>query len=571
MKTRIPEDKPFTGKDGLVVSLNRVGEIRFFGPKMQKLTGYARGEVVGRSWADLFVPPEYRSEFKNDFEAIMRGKEAPFVAEYPILLKRGRSGPIYWASSLLWDVRRQPKSLLSVGHPAGGALAVKYEEGWARRVLNSLADGIFTVDRDLKITFFSDTASRITGWRPEEVVNRVCCEVLCCNACGDCPLKRWGESVDQSLHCHTEIRARADRSLPAIIRFSPWIVGDGSFGGGVASFGLHPLPAGDCIQGAERRDFHGMISRNGTMQELFSILPKIADSKGPVHITGETGTGKELFASAIHQLSSRRNGPLVRVNCGAIPENLLESELFGYKQGAFTDARKDKPGRFKLAEGGTLFLDEIGTLPASVQSKLLRVLESEEYDPLGATETERVDVRIISATNRDLLALIKAGQFREDLYYRLSLFTLKVPPLRERKTDIPILIEHFLEHLTAEHERRISGFSPEAMNVLLTYDYPGNVRELRNFVEYAYTLCPGPFVEPDSLPAGLVSGTAKRAKGGAAGREGDGTARELIGRTLKKHNGRVKEASAHLHISRVTLWRKRKRLGLLSVPENGDE
>jgi transcriptional regulator with PAS, ATPase and Fis domain len=288
-------------------------------------------------------------------------------------------------------------------------------------------------------------------------------------------------------------------------------------------------------------------------------LPGIAASDATVLIQGESGTGKELFANALHELSNRKDEPFVKVNCGAFPETLLESELFGYKRGAFTDAKKDKPGRFELAEGGAIFMDEIGEISKSIQVKLLRVLEKKEYEPLGSIKTEKANVRIISATNRNLWAMVQAGAFREDLYYRLNVITVNIPPLRERKEDIPLLIEHFMDLFDQTIEGKINGITSSAMKILLNHDYPGNVRELENIIEHAYILCRESYITPKNLPDYLTDRFASRSVKGKKMEVVSSFEKELIEDTLKQHGGSITRAAEELGIHRSTLWRKMKK------------
>jgi transcriptional regulator with PAS, ATPase and Fis domain len=312
----------------------------------------------------------------------------------------------------------------------------------------------------------------------------------------------------------------------------------------------------------EKYSFQDIISRSKTLLEIFRILPDIAESDATVLITGESGTGKELFATATHNLSPRRERPFVKVNCSALPETLLESELFGYKRGAFTDAKQDKPGRFKLAEGGSIFLDEIGDISQGTQVKLLRVLETKEYEPLGGTKTEKANVRIISATNRDLWSHVQSGEFREDLYYRLNVVTIDIPPLRDRREDIPLLVDHFLEHFNRIKGKKVTGLTHPALEILLNHDYPGNVRELQNIIEHAFILCKTTHIGLEHLPTYLTR--KPHLKSGERGRhalaEFEG---ELILETLRKHGGKIKEAAEELGIHRATLWRKMKKLNIL--------
>jgi len=311
----------------------------------------------------------------------------------------------------------------------------------------------------------------------------------------------------------------------------------------------------------EKHSFEDIVSKNSRMLELFNILPDVAESESTVLIEGESGTGKELFAKAIHNLSPRRNGPMITVNCGALPENLLEAELFGYKAGAFTDARKDKPGRFEIAAGGTIFLDEIGELSPAMQVKLLRVLQERTFEPLGGTESVKADVRVIAATNQNLDELVKKGRFRQDLFYRINVVRLKLPPLRERKEDIPLLVDHFIEKFNRLKGKGIRTVSPDVMVALMNHNFPGNVRELENIIEHAFVLCQGDTIRINHLPDYL------RPKQGAE--KMISTARNLeevearyIEEVLRRNNYNRSAAARELGIHKTTLWRKVKKLGI---------
>jgi transcriptional regulator with PAS, ATPase and Fis domain len=296
------------------------------------------------------------------------------------------------------------------------------------------------------------------------------------------------------------------------------------------------------------------------MQRIFAMLPAVAESDSTVVIEGESGTGKDLVARALHALSPRRDKPLVTVNCGALPDTLLESELFGYKAGAFTDARKDKPGRFALAEGGTLFLDEIGDVSPALQVRLLRVLEQKIYEPLGGTESVRADVRIVAASNKNLAELVKTGTFRQDLYYRINVVRIALPPLRARREDIPLLVEHFIARFNRLREREIAGVASETLGILLAHDYPGNIRELENIIEYAFILCTGGLISPEHLPEPL------RPAPQAVVPTGVTTLRELEARfiheTMRRHAWNRGAAANELGIHKTTLWRKIRQLGI---------
>jgi len=283
-------------------------------------------------------------------------------------------------------------------------------------------------------------------------------------------------------------------------------------------------------------------------------------------ISGESGTGKELVARAIHDLSPRSDKPFVAINCSALPDTLLESELFGYKAGAFTDARQDRPGRFAAAEGGTIFLDEIGDVSPAMQAKMLRVLQERVYEPLGSVEPVRADVRVIAATNRDLDQRVQEEAFRQDLYYRINVMRLTLPTLRERRGDLPLLVEHFVSKFNAMQGKNITGVSQRAMLTLMQHDYPGNVRELENTIEYAFVLCPGGLIEVYHLPPEFHGGSSCEASEGV----GHVTLQEMemmhITETLRRHAGNRDAAAKALGIHRATLFRKIKALGI-RVPD----
>jgi nitrogen regulation protein NR(I) len=333
-----------------------------------------------------------------------------------------------------------------------------------------------------------------------------------------------------------------------------------------------------------------LVGQSPAMRAIYEMVARVADSPSTVLITGESGTGKELIAHALHRGSSRRDKPLIKVNCAAIPKDLVESELFGYERGAFTGAVGSKPGRFELADGGTLFLDEIGEIPVEIQVKLLRALQESEFERVGGIKTLRVDVRLIAATNRDLKQLIAEGRFREDLYYRLAVVPIALPPLRERKEDIPLLVDHFIEKYDRRLGKRVVGIEPEALQILMSYTWPGNIRELENLMERSVLFADGPLIEASSLPDSLrerggappipIAAVgplgAIAAPSGASMKEIVRQAqaeleKELIGRALAETGGNVTRAAKRLQISRKSLQVKMKELGLRGTDDERDE
>jgi len=314
-----------------------------------------------------------------------------------------------------------------------------------------------------------------------------------------------------------------------------------------------------------------LVGQSPAIMQIFAVVEKVANTPSTVLITGESGTGKELIARALHENSSRHGGPFIKINCAAIPKTLMESELFGYEKGAFTGAVGAKPGRFELAHGGTLFLDEIGEIPVEMQVKLLRVLQESEFERVGGIRTIKVDVRLVTATNRDLLQDIADGSFREDLYYRLNVVPIHIPPLRERREDIPLLVDHFLAKFNDRLKKQIGSVSADAVSRLVSYHWPGNIRELENMMERTMLFCERPEIQASDLPpeiAGLPAAALAAAAAGAGSlkeavrAETERVERELIQKALDETGGNVTQAARKLKISRKSLQTKMKELGL---------
>jgi PAS domain S-box-containing protein len=442
------------------------------------------------------------------------------------------------------------------------------EPGIGRTILDSVADGVFTVDHEWRIAYFNRAAERITGVPREQAAGRRCCDVFHSSICeSSCALRYTLETGEPVVNRAAFIIDAKGRKVP--IRISTAVLRDeaGRLVGGVETFR-------DLSQVEElRRELEArfslgdIIGRSRPMRDLFGILPAIAASDSTVVIHGASGTGKELFARAIHELSPRRKKRFVAINCGALPDTLLESELFGHKAGAFTDARTDKVGRFAHAEGGTLFLDEIGDISPAMQMRLLRVLQEHQYEPLGAVEPVTADVRIVAATHRNLAKLLEQGSFREDLFYRINVIRLELPPLVERREDIPLLVEHFIDRFNRVQEKDVFGVSDEVMALLMNHGFPGNARELENIIEHAFVLCRGSVIELQHLPPELV---AVRSPGVA----GVGPAMSLraletlhITDALRRNRGNRQAAARELGIHPSTLFRKIKALAI-EVPES---
>jgi len=429
-------------------------------------------------------------------------------------------------------------------------------------ILDSIADGVFTVDDEWRITSFNRAAEEITGILKEEAVGQRCYDVFHASICEtNCALREtFGTNrpvVNRAVYI---INADGDK-IPISISTAVLKDKSGSIIGGVETF--RDLSAIEELRREleKKYSFYDIISKNSEMLKIFDILPSIAQSDSTVLIEGETGTGKELIARALHNLSHRKDKPIVTVNCGALPDTLLESELFGYKAGAFTDARKDKPGRFAMAESGTIFLDEIADVSPALQVRMLRVIQEHTYEPLGATESVKTDVRIIVASNRNLEKLVKSGEFREDLYYRINVIIIKLPPLRERKEDIPLLIDHFIRRFNNLKKKLITDISPDALTVLVSHDYPGNIRELENIIEHAFVLCRGTIIDIENLPENIRPKEIKPLAKSASMNDLEAT---FITEALKRNNFNRKKTAAELGMHKTTLWRKIKKLGIQS-------
>ena len=440
------------------------------------------------------------------------------------------------------------------------------QELYSTIILDSIADGVFTVDENMRITSFNRAAEEITGIKKEEAVDQFCFEVLRANICEKscalkCSLKTGKRTIDKRV---TILRADGNE-IPVSISTSILKNEQGKFVGGVESF--RDLSTIEELKKVIKKGYtyEDIVSKNHEILKIFDTLPIISQSDSTVLIHGASGTGKELFARAVHRLSGRKAGPFVAINCGALPDTLLESELFGYIKGAFTDAKKDKPGRFALAKGGSIFLDEVESLPLSIQVKLLRVLQEREFEPLGATAPVKADVRIIAATKEDLVKLVKKNTFRDDLFYRLNVVKINLPSLVKRREDIPLLVNHFINRFNKRMGKSIESVSPDVLELLMQYDYPGNVRELENIIEHSVVMCQDIEIQLKHLPPELqvknISISEQNSDNSLPPfQEAE---RKLIRDVLEKNKGSKVKAAEELKLHRATLYRKMKRYGLL--------
>ena len=451
------------------------------------------------------------------------------------------------------------------------------------QLMDEIPLGVLVLDRDRRVVHLNQHFQALTGMDIKKAFGIHCGNILRSAACiTNCPVLTMN-GTSKSVTCQSDIINMDRQKLPIQLTCAPIL----DTGGHVTGY----IETVENLKSKGRRDrdqdvaysFANIIGRCQKMEDIFQTLPMLAQSETSILITGETGTGKDLVAEAIHQTSQRANGPFIKINCGALPETLLESELFGHTKGAFTGAVENKPGRFKLAHNGTIFLTEIGDLPLPLQVKLLTFLDDKVIYPLGGTKGFNANVRILAATHRNLEEMMLMGKFRKDLLFRLNVARIHLPPLREREGDIRLLLDHFFSHYTRLIGKGLDGFSSDAMACLMGYGYEGNIRELKNIVEYAVNVTQGARVEIENLPAYLIEDSPKRQTApirvqtpedseilgpGIPGIPAKTTAppttwtqvhREMIIEALKASGGKKEEAARRLGMSRSTLWRKIKK------------
>jgi PAS domain S-box-containing protein len=540
-------DNAFDG----VFTVDMEYKITLFNKAAEQIVGVSQETILGKAFTDVLYPADRKPEIHDTSlaKAIQSGK--PVVEEcFYLTTARGDILPLSIRFAPLIDAR---------GSVVGGVATFRdvTDQILNQYILDSVTDGVFTVNHNFVITSFNKALEKITGYRAEEVMGTHCSEIFCSEICGTekCPMATAIQSGLSPSMQTMEIQTRDGRSVPVSVIANVLSDNMGNIIGGVEMVRdlteINELRRRLANEGAEQ----GILTRSPKMNRILSVLPEFARSDATILILGESGTGKELIAQTIHAQSNRSENPFVAVNSGALPDTLLESELFGYKAGAFTDAKKDKKGRFAAAEKGTLFLDEIGDISPAMQVKLLRVIQSKTYEPLGANTPVKTDVRIIAATNRNLEEMVQEGSFREDLYYRLNVVKIDLPPLRERMEDIPLLVEHFINKFNRQRNRNVEGVSEEVLSILIHHDYPGNIRELENIIEYAFILCHEGLILPQHLPEWLTAG-----RDGGEAVTGPLTLKDMERKTiieaLKRNDFKKMKTCRELGISKDTLRRK---------------
>ena len=537
----------------------------------EQFTGYTEKEVLGKYCYQVFQNSLCFGDCK--FQEAVEAEQKSLRFSLDFVDCENEKQRITKIVTPLYNVNGKLEGCMEIfqSHSAFEELVnrIRYDERNLKIILDNLDIGVFTTTRGGYITFFNTMAESISGYDRKEVLGKPCSVIL---------RKDDGEDTALLLKSISDGKPRSnknglmmtkdERVISVQANYMALFNERASIVGGLATIVDLSLIQQMNRAISNRYIFADMIGKAPSMQKIFEFVPVLAASEATVLIGGPTGTGKDLLAKIIHNISSRAQKPMVKVNCAALPDNLLESEMFGYVKGAFTGADQDKPGRFQEADGGTIFLDEIGDLPLSLQAKLLRVLEDQEFYPLGSRKMTKVDVRILAATNQTLEKEVKKRRFREDLFYRLNVLRLELPPLRERREDVPLLINHIMKQRSTMLQAPAKGISEGAMEVLLNYSYPGNVRELENILEHALIICQDDMIKRKHLPHSLQK-EISLAESPEDSREDllpvtHSNERRRILQALKRFDWHRGNTAMELNMNRSTLWRKMKKYNLSS-------
>lgn len=557
--------------DGIVV-IGRDKNIIAFNEAASRITGFSEDKVIGKNFEILFDKNIKDKKFILDAleENLSFSNLSINITDIKGQLKNVLSSitPMKRDGNILSVVFvfRDTKEMLSLVKEINEkTLELIDQKNKLDAIFNSNIEGTFTIDNDWTITSFNTSAEKITGYKKTEAIGKKCWEIFNSSLCRNgCHMEQTILKGKAMVGNELEIIHKSGKKIPIRVNSNILINNKNEKIGAVETFldisEIRNLSA----HLNEFFKYENIIGRNKEIKQIISVLESVSQTDTTVLITGESGTGKELVARAIHLNSSRKSGPFIAVNCSAFVESLIESELFGHEKGAFTGAIKTKIGKFELAQGGTLFLDEIGDLTTTVQTKLLRVLETHEFERVGGNKSIKMDARIITATNKNLLDEINAGRFRGDLFYRINVINIHLPPLRERMDDFPLIVNHFIELFNKKFSKNIKQFSSEAFDILLEYNWPGNIRELENVIEHCFVICNGDVIQVECLPKRLRELKLKtsvelhsNSKKGFKDAE-----RELILSVLEKNNYNRTKAAKELNINPSTLWRKMKKLGI---------
>lgn len=557
--------------DGIAV-LSKDCKIIVFNEAASRITGYSEDDVVGENCGKLFT--EY-SDGMNFLKVSLTENRAFTNLAFNIKTKKGSEKnvlasitPIVRKEQIISAVLvfRDTKEMLNLAEDLEEKTTeLLNQKNKLDAIFNSNIEGIFTIDDDWNVTSFNAAAEKITGYKINEAIGKKCWQIFNSQICRNgCHMEQTMKNGKPTIANELEIINKHGNRIPIRVNSAILRNDKNEKIGAVETF----LDISEIKNLAEhlneRFKYENIVGKNKEIKHIINVLESVAQTDSSVLITGESGTGKELAARAIHLNSHRRTGPFTAVNCSAFAESLIESELFGHEKGAFTGAIKSKVGRFELANGGTLFLDEIGDLSVTIQTKLLRVLETREIERVGSNKPIKIDTRIIAATNKNLEREIESGRFREDLYYRVNVMNIQLPPLRERKDDLPILVNYFIEKFNVKFERNIKHFSSSSFDILIDYNWPGNIRELENVIEHCFVLCSSDIIQIEHLPKRLRESDLTNQENRTDNNLNhiQNVERDIIIQTLKKYSGNKSKTAEELSIHPTTLWRKMQKFGI---------
>ena len=555
--------------DGIVV-IGKDLNIIVFNEAASRITGFSEDMILGRKCSILFKKNGEESKF---ISVVISEKRVYPNLPFKIKDKNGNLidvlasiTPILKSDTVISVVLvfRNTKEMLSMAEELEEkTIELNDQKNKLDAIFNSNIEGTFTIDNDWNVTSFNDSAAKITGYKRTEAVGKKCWEIFNSSLCRNgCHMERTMNKGISTIGNELEIENKNGKKVPIRVNSAILRNNKNEKIGAVETF----IDISEIKNLSSHLDevfkYENIVGKNKEIKQIISVLESVAQTDSSVLITGESGTGKELAARAIHLNSPRRTGPFIAVNCSAFVESLIESELFGHEKGAFTGAIKTKIGRFELGQGGTLFLDEIGDLSPAVQTKLLRVLELHEFERVGGNKIIKMDTRIIAATNKNLFEEISEGRFREDLFYRINVINIHLPPLRERRDDLPLLVNHFIEHFNRKFGKNIRQFSSSAYDIIFEYNFPGNIRELENVIEHSFILCNGEIIQVEHLPKRLKSTQFNNDRKNILRTSNNisETERDLILSALHNNKWNRAQTANELKINPSTLWRKMKKL-----------
>jgi PAS domain S-box-containing protein len=552
LNVAIPLEAVLDGLGEAAVLIDRHKRVSWLNHMASSLLGRSPAEAIGKPCWEVVG-----SELCGQPCPLIRGEQ-----RIPVCLNAARvqdeAGRPFGTVELIRDAR-QVSALVSDLRRSRDEILSK--ELRMEAILNSISEGVFTTDESLLFTSFNKTAEQITGWKEEEVLGKPCYEVLGFRPRELSPLQRTIQCGTPATGVESTFRHKSGSRIPVQVHTSLLKDAEGKVLGCVETFRDLGEMKRLAMRYMDQTPFWGIVGKSRRLRELLEMVEQIKDSDSTVLITGESGTGKGLLAKAIHLTGRRRDKPFVKVNCSVFAETLLESELFGHERGAFTGALRTTKGRFEVANGGTIFLDEIGEVSKNIQLKLLGVLQEREFERVGSSRPLKVDVRVVAATNKNLLKAVRNREFREDLYYRLNVIPLHLPPLRERREDIPLLADFIIQKFSERTGRKAKRLGAESLALLTGYSWPGNVRELENAIEHGLVCSRGQTISPDSLPAYLLE-TAGPANSSAPRGGSNSSEEDRIRAALEAAKWNKKKAAESLNINRATLWRKMRRYGI---------